>query len=81
MVANQTAGEAFERANEGHAGKGSGHSRLTELDALRGLAALAVFWSHAFGMLASRPPLLEAMQYTPCVCSMTASLRSCFSSS
>ena len=67
-VADHASGAAFEsrrRADDLLPLEVSSKNRLTELDALRGLAALAVFWSHAFGMLASTPPLLKAIQYTP----------------
>ncbi len=40
-------------------------SRLSELDALRGLAALSVFLGHAFGMMPQTPKLLLAIQHTP----------------
>jgi peptidoglycan/LPS O-acetylase OafA/YrhL len=40
-------------------------SRLSELDALRGLAALSVFVSHAFGMMPQTPKLLVAIENTP----------------
>ena len=40
-------------------------SRLSELDALRGLAALAVFVGHSFGMMSQTPALLQAIQNTP----------------
>jgi peptidoglycan/LPS O-acetylase OafA/YrhL len=39
--------------------------RLPQLDALRGLAALAVFWGHAFGMMPATPALLVSIQNTP----------------
>jgi peptidoglycan/LPS O-acetylase OafA/YrhL len=40
-------------------------SRLSELDALRGLAALSVFLGHAFGMMPQTPKLLLAIGNTP----------------
>jgi peptidoglycan/LPS O-acetylase OafA/YrhL len=39
--------------------------RLTQLDALRGLAALAVFWHHAFCMMPTTPVMLERIGHTP----------------
>jgi peptidoglycan/LPS O-acetylase OafA/YrhL len=40
-------------------------SRLTQLDAIRGLAALSVFLGHAFGMLPQPSGLLQSIQFTP----------------
>ena len=40
-------------------------SRLSELDALRGLAALSVFLGHAFGMMSPTPKVLMVIQNTP----------------
>lgn len=40
-------------------------SRLSELDALRGLAALSVFLGHAFGMMSPTPKVLLVIQNTP----------------
>jgi peptidoglycan/LPS O-acetylase OafA/YrhL len=39
--------------------------RLPQLDALRGLAALSVFWYHAFGMLPEKPKALLFILATP----------------
>ena len=39
--------------------------RLPQLDALRGLAALAVFWGHAFLIMPVKPVLLQAVGRTP----------------
>ena len=39
--------------------------RLPQLDALRGLAALSVFWYHAFGLLPARPGILKFILSTP----------------
>jgi peptidoglycan/LPS O-acetylase OafA/YrhL len=39
--------------------------RLPQLDALRGLAAFAVFWGHAFAMMPATPALLLSIQHTP----------------
>ena len=44
---------------------GSSKLRLTQLDSLRGLAALSVFWFHAFGMLAVKPAWLAFIMVTP----------------
>jgi peptidoglycan/LPS O-acetylase OafA/YrhL len=40
-------------------------NRVPQLDALRGLAALSVFWGHAFGMMPQVPRILEDIQFTP----------------
>ena len=40
-------------------------SRLSELDALRGLAALSVFLGHSFSMISQTPKLLRPIQNTP----------------
>ena len=40
-------------------------SRLSQLDALRGLAALSVFLGHAFGMMSPSSKLLLTIQNTP----------------
>jgi peptidoglycan/LPS O-acetylase OafA/YrhL len=39
--------------------------RLSQLDALRGLAALSVFWCHAFQMMPQQPWALRMMDKTP----------------
>jgi peptidoglycan/LPS O-acetylase OafA/YrhL len=44
---------------------GAKGSRLSELDALRGLAALSVFLGHAFGLMPQTPGLLLSIQNTP----------------
>jgi peptidoglycan/LPS O-acetylase OafA/YrhL len=39
--------------------------RLPQLDAVRGLAALAVFWGHAFSMMRKPPGILQVITGTP----------------
>jgi peptidoglycan/LPS O-acetylase OafA/YrhL len=40
-------------------------TRFPQLDAVRGLAALSVFWGHAFMMLPAYPGWFEQIHYTP----------------